>query len=1096
MTGNRPLSRRSLLTGTAAFGGVVLLSPPPGAHAAPAPGTAAKPFDTAPASVALRRLLPAHHRQVALRALAAGSADRFRVTGRRGAITVEGTSPAVLLTGLHAYLRRVARADISWNGEQLDLPGLLPAPDTEITATADVPHRFALNDTNDGYTGPYRGWDAWERELDVLALHGVNEILVHTGADAVYYDTFRRFGYSDAELRSWIPAPAHQPWWLLQNMSGFGGPIPRRLIERRADLAAKITDRVRELGMTPVLPGYFGTVPDAFVAKNGGDAAVVSQGDWGAFKRPDWLDPRTTAFQQVAAAFYHAQSERFGDSTMYKMDLLHEGGNPGDVPVGQAAKAVEAALRKAHPGAVWAILGWQNNPSKEILDAVDKRGMFVVDGLSDRYTTVTDRESDWGGTPYAFGSIWNFGGHTPMGANAPDWVEQYPKWRDKDDSALAGIAAMPEAADNNYAALALLTDLAWTPGSIDLDDWFASYAVSRYGAADPHALAAWQIIRDTAYGMTRADAWSEAPDGLFGARPSLGANKAAAWGPEADRYDTTAFDLALTELLQVTPALRANSAYRYDLADVARQVLSNRSRMLLPQIKAAYDTADRARFDELTGVWLDWMRLMDKVLATSEQHLLGRWLADARSWGGTKTEKDQLEYDARSILTTWGGRVSSEEGLHDYANREWSGLVGGLYLTRWKLYFDELSRALKEGRPPKTVDWFALEDDWAHRHDSHPTKTTGDVHRLARRIHDILAADPHQATLTASSPEGAVAQGGTVTVTVAFTNRNGFAPATGVALSVKAPEGMTARPVGRVTADSVAPGETFSAAFEIALTGSVTDLVTDVVAIASYRSGASARSPRGSATASVRLMAGTGVRAPYRTASFNDAVFGQSGTALAIEGAGADLWGATNQFGAIHRAGAFGTTSSATVKVASQDSTGGWIRQPRRDPVQRMRAVLGLRPGRQVRLDQDRRHLRRTGVPATDPFRLRLQRRGQHRRHHLDHHRDGHARRRHRHPGRGRLHDGCERLDHHPRDRGVPALHGRLTRGPRHRPGPGRCRAPGQGPSRLAMTWLDKELSDDRGGWYFQSTVTPPEEVRPMNAVSTWVLPLPITAGD
>jgi hypothetical protein len=28
-----------------------------------------------------------------------------------------------------------------------------------------------------------------------------------------------------------------------------------------------------------------------------------------------------------------------------------------------------------------------------------------------------------------------------------------------------------------------------------------------------------------------------------------------------------------------------------------------------------------------------------------------------------------------------------------------------------------------------------------------------------------------------------------------------------------------------------------------------------------------------------------------------------------------------------------------------------------------------------------------------------------------------------------------------------------------------------------------------------QLTVTPPEEVRPMNAVSMWVLPLPVTVG-
>ncbi|WP_275562148.1 alpha-N-acetylglucosaminidase TIM-barrel domain-containing protein [Streptomyces sp. 5-6(2022)] len=920
MNSKEGVSRRRVLTGAAAVGGALLLAQARPARAAAESGSAG-PFDTAPAAAALRRLVPGHHQQVTLRAMAAGGGDHYRVTGRAGSITVEGTSPAVLLTGFNRYLAEAAKADISWNGEQLNLPRLLPAPGAEITGAAHVAHRFAYNDTNEGYTGAYRDWKAWEREIDVLALHGINEVLVYIGADAVYYDTFRDFGYSDAELRAWIPAPSHQPWWLLQNMSGFGGPVSKQLIDQRAALAKKIAGRVRELGMTPVLPGYFGTVPDDFQAKNPG-ASLVAQGTWGAFKRPDWLDPRTDLFAEVAATFYRHQRKRYGDSSMYKMDLLHEGGNAGDVPVDEAAKAVEAALQKAHPGAVWAILGWQTNPSREILRAVDKSRMLVVDGLSDRYTTVTDRESDWDGTPYAFGSIWNFGGHTPIGANAPDWVEWYPKWRDKSGSALAGIAMMPEGADNNPAAMALFTELAWTPGTIGLDDWFASYATSRYGGEDPHAVAAWKAIRDTAYNMSRADAWSEAPDGLFGARPSLSANKAAAWGPETDRYDTTAFDAALTELLQVAPELRDSSAYRYDLADVTRQVLSNRSRMLLPQLKAAYEAGDRGRFDRLTRTWLSWMKLMDKVLATSAQHLLGRWLADARSWGATQAEKDQLEYDARSIITTWGGRASSEEGLHDYANREWSGLLGGLYHLRWKTYFDELSAALEADRQPAQIDWFALEDRWAHRHDSYPVRPSGDIHKLARQVRDTLTADPHQVALTASADRGAVAEGRPVTVTVSLTNRNGFGPATDVRLSVDAPEGMATEPVGTTTAASVAPGETFSATFRVTLTAAAGALVSRVPVGASYRTGGS----RGSAEAAVRLMSGTGVQPPYRTTSFNDAVFGQSGDGLAIEGAGADLWGGTNEFGTIHRAAAFGSASVATVQVTSQDSTGGWAR--------------------------------------------------------------------------------------------------------------------------------------------------------------------------
>ncbi|MFI7405739.1 alpha-N-acetylglucosaminidase TIM-barrel domain-containing protein [Streptomyces sp. NPDC049541] len=903
------VTRRRILTGAVALGGAALLARPQGAYAA-----GGAPFDIAPAAAALKRLLPDHHRQITLRALD-GNTDRFRVTGRAGHITVEGTSTGVLLTGLHTYLRRTAHASVSWTGEQLNLPRALPAPAEEITGTANVPHRFAFNDTNEGYTGAYRDWDAWHRELDVLALHGVNRVLVYIGGDAVYYDTFRRFGYSDAALRAWIPAPAHQPWWLLQNMSGFGGPVSRRLVERRAALAEKIVERIRDLGMTPVLPGYYGTVPDGFPAQHGGDARVVAQGTWGGFKRPDWLDPRTTAFREVAAAFYRAQSERFGDSTMYKMDLLHEGGNPGDVPVGEAAKAVEAALQKAHPGAVWAILGWQTNPSRALLDGVDKSRMLIVDGLSDRYTTVTDRESDWGGTPYAFGSIWNFGGHTPIGANAPDWVEQYPKWRDKDGSSLAGIAAMPEAADNNAPALALLTDLAWTPGTVDLDDWFTAYALSRYGGPDRHAVAAWRTIRDTAYGMSRADSWSEAPDGLFGARPSLTANKAAAWGPEKDRYDTTAFDTALTELLAVRSELRNSSAYRYDVVDVARQVLSNRSRVLLPQIKAAHEAGDGALFGRLTSTWLSWMDLLDDLLATSGPHLLGRWLADARAWGADQAEKDRLEYDVRSLLTTWGGRASSDEGLHDYANREWSGLVGGLYRTRWKTYFD----ALAKGEDPATIDWFALEDRWAHAHETHPTEPHGSPYALARRVRDLLAATPHQAALTAAADRAAVAEGTPTAVTVTFTNRNGFTAARDVTLSLTVPKGMTAKPIDPVRRASVAAGGTFAARFEVSLKGKPTELVGQVVAAAAYGGG-------GKAVAPIRLLAATGVTAPYRTVSCNDAVFGQSGDEIAIEGAGADLWGATNEFGAVYRAGTCLDKTVGEVTVTAQDMTGGWAR--------------------------------------------------------------------------------------------------------------------------------------------------------------------------
>ncbi|MEU1116335.1 MULTISPECIES: alpha-N-acetylglucosaminidase [unclassified Streptomyces] len=733
-----PLPRRTFLTGLAGTAGVAAVA----CSGTPADGVPA-PRRTAAAEAA-RRLLPRHGDQLTFRTAPKqpGAGDSFHVTGERGRITVTATDPATQLVGLRHYLTRVAHADITWVGSSTDhLPDGLPAPATPLTGAANTPHRFVLNDTNDGYTGAYHDWAYWEREIDVLALHGYNEVLVYAGADAVYHRAFRQFGYTDAELRAWIPAPAHQSWWLLQNMAAFPHPVSRQLLDARARLGRRICDRLRDLGMTPVLPGYFGTVPPEFEERNPG-ARTVPQGEWVGFTRPDWLDPRTGHFARVAAAFYRAQDELFGPSTMYKMDLLHEGGKPGDVPVGDAAKGVEKALRTAHPGATWVILGWQHNPPKAITDAVDKRRMLVVDGISDRFPEVTDRESDWGSTPYTFGSIWNFGGHTTLGANTPDWAELFETWRTKEGSTLCGISLMPEAADNNPAAFALFSELAWRTGDLDLTSWFATWSTSRYGAADPHAAAAWDVLRRTAYGTTRADGWAEGADGLFGARPDLGAESAAAWSPKKMRYEPADFEPALGELLAVRRGLRGSSAYRRDLLDIARQTLSNRSRVLLPRIKTAYEAHDATGFDALTRDWLGLMELLDRLLATDSRHLLGRWVADARAWGAGAAERERLAYDQLSLVTVWGGRAGADAGLRDYANREWAGLVGGLYRLRWERYFTELRTALAEDRAHRKIDWFAVEDAWIRDPGRLATRPTGDTYEIAARVRDRLSAAP------------------------------------------------------------------------------------------------------------------------------------------------------------------------------------------------------------------------------------------------------------------------------------------------------------------------------------------------------------------
>jgi alpha-N-acetylglucosaminidase len=669
-----------------------------------------------PAREALGRLIPTLQSQISLLALhTSEGSDSFRISGSSGDIHVEATSNVAALFGVNWYLRYVAHMQISPNGDQIRAHVKLPAPSEPIERASPYAFRYALNENADGYSTPYWDWPRWEREIDVLAASGINAMLVERGTDVVLYRTFRDFGYSDDEIRHWITLPAHQNWQLMGNLCCFDEPISRELLDKRMQSARQIIARLRELGITPVLPGYFGIVPDDFSARHPG-VHVVAQGMWNGFKRPGWLDPRDPLFAAVAASFYRHQREVFGDTSIYDMEPFQEGGTPGDVPVSAAANCVQQALNRAHPNALWMTLAWQNNPSPKLLDGVDRSRLLIVD-LDQGRRPNEHREAEFRGARYLFGGLWEFGGRTTLGANLYDYAVRMPKMGTRPGSTMAGTALFSEGLDTNPAAFTLFTEMAWQTEPVDLSQWSRDYALSRYGCDDPHARRAWQILMQTAYsghadGIFDHGERDAAPESLFDAQPSLTVMSASTWAPDQLRYDPHQLEEALAELLQAAKAVRATTTYRYDLVDVARQTLANWSREALPQIADAYDRRDARSFRDLTNQWLHRMDLEDTLLATNSYFLLGPWLNRVTPWADNEHELRRLQYDSRSILTTWGDRTASEAGLHDYGNKDWAGLVSDYYRPRWQLYFQSLDDSLKTGQAPAAIDWFEFGERW------------------------------------------------------------------------------------------------------------------------------------------------------------------------------------------------------------------------------------------------------------------------------------------------------------------------------------------------------------------------------------------------
>jgi alpha-N-acetylglucosaminidase len=52
--------------------------------------------------------------------------------------------------------------------------------------------------------------------------------------------------------------------------------------------------------------------------------------------------------------------------------------------------------------------------------------------------------------------------------------------------------------------------------------------------------------------------------------------------------------------------------------------------------------------------------------------------------GNTAGEKALYERNARNLITLWGDANSP---LHEYANRQWSGLLNNFYKKRWQTVF-------------------------------------------------------------------------------------------------------------------------------------------------------------------------------------------------------------------------------------------------------------------------------------------------------------------------------------------------------------------------------------------------------------------------
>lgn len=647
--------------------------------------------------------------------------DYFEISAEGGKVLITGNSDVSLATGLNWYLKYVAGIHLCWNNLSQKLPEVLPLPGKKIRKETSMRNRYYLNYCTYSYSMAFWDWERWEKEIDWMALHGINMPLSIAGMEVVWYNLLKRVGYTTEEINEFISGPAFMAWWQMNNLEGWGGPNPDSWYRQQEALQKKIVARMRELGIRPVFPGYAGMVPRNIGEKLG--YRIEDPGRWCGFPRPAFLSPEDEHFGSFAAMYYEELEKLYGKADFYSMDPFHEGGNVEGVDLAKAGISILAAMKKANPEAVWVVQAWQANPREELMSPLSAGDLMVLDLYSEKCPQWGDPDSMWhrkngfGKHDWLYCMLLNFGGNVGMHGRMERLVDgYYDACAHTAGRTLRGVGTTAEGIENNPVMFELLYELPWRGDCFSPDEWLQGYLKARYGReVDPEVAAAWRALEHTVYNAPRNYRGEGTVESLLCARPVLHPDKTSTWGCAELFYAPDSTAKAARLMASVADRYRGNNNFEYDLTDIMRQCNADRGNVLLEKISQSYDRKEREAFGLQARQFLDLILEQDSLLAGRKEFSVSSWLSAARALGTTDAEKRLYEWNASALITVWGDSIASNrEGLHDYSHREWSGILKELYYERWKAFFEQKQAEL-DGKPAKQPDFYGMEKAWAER---------------------------------------------------------------------------------------------------------------------------------------------------------------------------------------------------------------------------------------------------------------------------------------------------------------------------------------------------------------------------------------------
>jgi alpha-N-acetylglucosaminidase len=693
----------------------------------------------------LSRIVPFHVNEFQIEILPPeNKKDVFEIETVNNKIVLRGNNGVAIASALYYYLNEFCHAQITWNGTNMKLPDTLPRPAKKIHQTSPYEYRYYLNYCTFNYSMSWWDWKRWEKEIDWMALHGINMPLAITGEEYTWYLVYKEMGFTDGELKKFFCGPSYFSWFWMGNLDGWGGPLPVSWMKSHFELQKKILQLERSLGMKPVLAAFTGHVPPAFKKKF--PNAKLKTTNWhNGFADTYILDSEDPLFAEIGKKFLQKQTELFGTDHLYSADTFNENEPPSDdsLFLNELSAKVYDGMREADPDAIWVMQGWlfysdrkfwKEPQTEALLKAVPDDKMIILD-------LATEIEPVWKRTQAFYGKSWiwnmlnNFGGNTNLfGRMETIANEPAQALHDSKSGNISGIGLTMEGIEQNPVLYELMLANTWRNDTIALDEWLPQYIQNRYGGLNADVVKAWSILRRTVYTVPAEKYIRDGAESIIQGRPTF--DSSTRWARTRLNYDPKDLLPAWDALIATSAVYKNSDGFQFDLVDVTRQVLANYATPLQQKFVAAYKNNDLISFKKYSQQFIGLINDMDRLLATRKEFLLGRWITDARRWGNDGKEKSLYEFNAKDLITLWGDKDCP---LNEYACKQWSGLLNDFYKIRWEKFFVKIEKAMRD---KKQFDMNAFTNEikewewkWVNDKKEYPVQTKGDPVKEAKLLY-------------------------------------------------------------------------------------------------------------------------------------------------------------------------------------------------------------------------------------------------------------------------------------------------------------------------------------------------------------------------